>query len=89
MAAQFGPSRRCDPFGQVESLLGSLPVSGWTAYGYLAFDLAKYYYPYRRTIDGPLLHFVVPRLKCGSPLRSDLFASTSRGPPRSRRGSPV
>ena len=52
-----------DPFGQVESLLRSLPISGWTAYGYLAFDMAKYYYPYRRTINGPLLQFVIPRFE--------------------------
>jgi salicylate synthetase len=32
-----------DPFKQVESLLHSLPIPHWTAFGYAAFDLAKYY----------------------------------------------
>ena len=53
----------CDPFKQVESLLHSLPIPHWTAFGYVAFDLAKYYHPYSRAIERPLLQFHVPRFE--------------------------
>lgn len=52
-----------DPFKQVESFLGSLPFSNWTAFGYAAFDLARFYHPYDQAIDRPLLQFVVPRFE--------------------------
>ena len=49
-----------DPFKQVESLLHTLPLSNWTAHGFVAFDISKFYYDYPRTIAGPLLQFVIP-----------------------------
>jgi len=52
-----------DPFKQVESLLHSLPIPHWTAFGYAAFDLAKYYHPYSQAIKRPLLQFCVPRFE--------------------------
>jgi salicylate synthetase len=52
-----------DPFKQVESLFESLPLPAWTAYGYFAFDLAGFYYPYSWAIARPLLQLVVPRVE--------------------------
>ena len=52
-----------DPLKQVESFLGSLPLSHWTAYGYVGFDVSKYYFRYPRTIDRPLLQFVIPKFE--------------------------
>jgi salicylate synthetase len=52
-----------DPFKQVESLLHSLPMAHWTAFGYVAFDMAKYYHPYSQAIERPLLQFCVPRFE--------------------------
>jgi salicylate synthetase len=49
-----------DPLKQVESVLASLPIEGWTAYGYVGFDMARFYSPYRKAIQQPLLHFVIP-----------------------------
>ncbi len=49
-----------DPLKQVESLLASLPIENWTAYGYVGFDIARFYYPYAKAIDQPLLYFFVP-----------------------------
>ncbi|WP_413163697.1 anthranilate synthase component I family protein [Capilliphycus salinus ALCB114379] len=49
-----------DPFGQVESALAKLPIENWTAYGYVSFDMARFYYPYTKAIDQPLLYFFVP-----------------------------
>lgn len=49
-----------DPFKQVESALASLPIEDWTAYGYISFDLARFYYPYTKAIAQPLLYFLIP-----------------------------
>lgn len=49
-----------DPLKQVESALASLPVENWTAYGYVAFDIARFYYPYSKAIQQPILYFLVP-----------------------------
>lgn len=49
-----------DPFKQVESLLASLPIVGWTAYGYIAFDMVRFYSSYSKAIQQPLLCFIVP-----------------------------
>ena len=50
----------CDPLKQVESALASLPIEDWTAYGYIGFDIARFYSPYSKAIQQPLLHFFVP-----------------------------
>jgi salicylate synthetase len=53
-----------DPLAQTGRLLASLPIPEWTAYGFLAFDLARFYQPsYPWTYDGPLLRLCVPRLE--------------------------
>ncbi len=49
-----------DPLKQIEGLLAALPIEDWTAYGYIGFDVARFYYPYRKAIEQPLLHFIVP-----------------------------
>lgn len=49
-----------DPLKQVESALASLPIEDWTAYGYIGFDVARFYSPYSKAIQQPLLHFLVP-----------------------------
>ncbi|AFZ25954.1 salicylate synthase [Cylindrospermum stagnale PCC 7417] len=49
-----------DPLKQVESALASLPVKNWTAYGYVGFDISRFYYPYSKAIQQPLLYFMVP-----------------------------
>ncbi len=49
-----------DPLKQVESALASLPLENWTAYGYISFDLARFYYPYTKQVKQPLLYFFVP-----------------------------
>jgi len=49
-----------DPLKQVESALASLPVENWTAYGYVGFDVSRFYYPYTKSIEQPILCFMVP-----------------------------
>ena len=49
-----------DPIKQVESAFASLPIENWTAYGYVGFDISRFYYPYSKGIDQPLLYFLVP-----------------------------
>ncbi|MDJ1183530.1 anthranilate synthase component I family protein [Roseofilum casamattae] len=49
-----------NPLKQVESLLAEIPIEDWTAYGYVSFDLVRYYYSYGKAIAAPLLYFFVP-----------------------------
>jgi salicylate synthetase len=49
-----------DPLKQVEELLESLPIENWTAYGYVAFDLARFYSSYSKAIQQPILYFLIP-----------------------------
>jgi salicylate synthetase len=49
-----------DPFKQVENLLNSLPIEDWTAYGYTAFDLARFYSAYAKVSLQSLCHFLIP-----------------------------
>ena len=49
-----------DPFKQIESLLNSLSIENWTAYGYTAFDLARFYSSYSKVSSQPLSYFVIP-----------------------------
>lgn len=52
-----------DPLKQVETILTHLPIENWTAYGYVGFDLARFYYPYSKAIEQPLLYFFVPEIE--------------------------
>jgi len=50
-----------DPLKQVEAGLGGLPIENWTAYGYISFDFAGFYYSYNKVLQQPLLYFFVPK----------------------------
>ncbi|WP_017653211.1 chorismate-binding protein [Fortiea contorta] len=52
-----------DPLKQIESLLASLPIVDWTAYGYIAFDIIRFYSSYSKAIQQPLLCFIVPEIE--------------------------
>lgn len=52
-----------DPLKQVETVLGHLPVESWTAYGYVGFDIARFYSTYSKTIKQPILYFFVPEIE--------------------------
>lgn len=56
----------CDPLKQVEKLLESLEIENWTAYGYVAFDLVRFYSSYSKAIQHSLLYFLIPEteLRC-------------------------
>ncbi len=49
-----------DPLKQVETLLNSLPIEDWTAYGYTSFDLARFYSSYSKVSPQPLCYFLIP-----------------------------
>lgn len=49
-----------DPLKQVEALLASVPIDQWTAYGYVAFDMARFYSPYSKAIAQNSLHLFIP-----------------------------
>ncbi len=49
-----------DPLKQVELMLAELPVENWTAYGYVSFDVSQFYYPYSKSIEQPIVQFMVP-----------------------------
>jgi salicylate synthetase len=61
---QDGVGRRAeaaaDPFAQASRLLRQALGTDWVAFGYIAFDLARYYYPYKKCMPYPLLHLIVP-----------------------------
>ncbi|PMB23822.1 salicylate synthase [Fischerella thermalis] len=48
------------PFKQVEAMLASLPIEDWTAYGYIAFDMARFYSGYSKAIQQEILYFFIP-----------------------------
>jgi salicylate synthetase len=52
-----------DPLKQVETVLNHLPVEGWTAYGYVGFDIARFYSAYSKAIEQPMLYFFVPEIE--------------------------
>jgi salicylate synthetase len=49
-----------DPFGQMPQILATLPLTQWRAYGYISFDISRFYYAYNHVMDCPLLAFFVP-----------------------------
>ena len=49
-----------DPLKQVEDCLNSLRFEDWTAYGYVTFDIARFYSSYSKAISQPLCHFLIP-----------------------------
>lgn len=52
-----------DPFQQVEKMLASLPIENWTAYGYVAFDIARFYSSYSKSIQQDDLYFLIPEIE--------------------------
>jgi len=52
-----------DPFKQIESLLGELDIADWCAYGWIGFDVARYYSAYTRQIDQPIVHLIIPEVE--------------------------
>lgn len=49
-----------DPFKSLEKLLHSLPIDNWTAYGYIAFDVARFYSSYSKAMEHRLCNFLIP-----------------------------
>ena len=49
-----------DPLKQAGRLLSGLPYTDWSAYGYIGFDVSRYYGPYSRSIAEPVLALLVP-----------------------------
>ena len=49
-----------DPFKNLENLLQSLPIDNWTAYGYVAFDVARFYSSYSKAMEQRLCNFLIP-----------------------------
>lgn len=49
-----------NPLKQVEALFQSLNIENWTAYGYVAFDIARFYSAYSKAIQQELLYFLIP-----------------------------
>ena len=35
-----------DPFAQIPTILAELPIQNWRAYGYVGFDVSRFYYSY-------------------------------------------
>jgi len=63
--------RAHDPLQQIGRLLKGETA---TAYGYIAFDVARFYYPYSKRGSMPAVHLVVPEIECklrGGTLRVD------------------
>ena len=49
-----------DPFKNLENLLQSLPIDNWTAYGYVGFDVARFYSSYSKAMEQKLCNFLIP-----------------------------
>jgi salicylate synthetase len=54
-----------NPFKQVERILWSAPLSPWTAYGYITFDLLHHSFAYgkEKQLESPLLCFLIPKME--------------------------
>ncbi|MCX7596619.1 MAG: salicylate synthase [Fischerella sp.] len=52
-----------EPFKQVEKMLASLQIEDGTAYGYIAFDLARFYSSYSKRMQQELLYFLIPEIE--------------------------
>lgn len=56
-----GEEQAIDPFAQVGASLEGAVDGAWRAYGFIKFDTASFYYPYKHRSAGALMRFVVPR----------------------------
>lgn len=52
-----------DPLKQVEEMLNALPLENWTAYGYVAFDIASFYSSYSKQSQNDLLYLMIPEIE--------------------------
>lgn len=52
-----------EPFKQVEKIFASVLIEDWTAYGYIAFDMARFYSAYSKAISQELLYFFIPEIE--------------------------
>ncbi len=52
-----------EPFKQVEKMLATLSIEDWTAYGYVAFDMARFYSEYSKSIQQEILYFLIPEIE--------------------------
>ncbi|MBZ8179858.1 anthranilate synthase component I family protein [Oscillatoria salina] len=52
-----------DPWEQVAELFNNLPIENWTAYGYVAFDIARFYSSYSKAIEQDILYFFIPEIE--------------------------
>ncbi|WP_225977503.1 salicylate synthase [Nostoc sp. CENA543] len=52
-----------EPFKQVEKMLAKLAIEDWTAYGYVAFDMARFYSDYAKSIEQDSLYFLIPEIE--------------------------
>ncbi|MCV3216655.1 salicylate synthase [Plectonema radiosum NIES-515] len=52
-----------EPFKQIEKMLATLPIEDWTAYGYVAFDMARFYSDYSKSIQQDSLYFLIPEIE--------------------------
>lgn len=50
-----------DPFKSAERLLGQVPLRDWTAYGYVGFDVVRYYWPYAKGMSDPIMTLFIPK----------------------------
>ncbi len=50
-----------DPIMQLGEILNEVSLSDWTAYGYLAFDVIKYYHTYDKKSRQPEICFFIPK----------------------------
>lgn len=66
-----------DPFKQVEQLFKGLPLTAATAYGYITFDAARFYFEYgrKKKVDSPLLCFIVPTIEMRLSVQGTLIRS--------------
>jgi salicylate synthetase len=52
-----------DPLKQIGAILKANPLPEANAYGYVTFDIVKFYHPYQKEGPIPLAHFIVPSLE--------------------------
>lgn len=66
-----------DPFRQCSTFLSSVALKNWTAYGYIGFDAAGFYYRYSKSKNIPSVTFLIPEIEliftsCETRIKSSL-----------------
>src|SRR5262249_14839238 len=52
-----------DPLADIDQRLRSILSPGRRAFGYVTFDLCRYYFPYESQLRSPVMHFLVPEIE--------------------------